>query len=67
MTYSIVTSQTFIAWSKHPPVGGAVIESAGSDLEGARAMWREAVKAAPSGMFVRLLADEDDFCIEANI
>jgi len=66
MTYDIVTSQTAIAWSRIPPRGGAIIESAGSDLEVARRRWKEAANAAPKGMVIRLM-DSNEFTHEANI
>jgi hypothetical protein len=66
MEYSLVASETFTAWSRIPPRGGAIIETAGTDLEAARKFWRASVKLAPAGIIIRLL-DETDFCHEANI
>jgi len=57
---------TAIAWSRVPPNGGgAIIETAGYDLEKAKKMWKAAAKLAPKGIVVRLM-DENDFTHESN-
>jgi len=66
MEYSIVASQTAIAWSRYPADGGgAIIETAGYDLEAAKKFWKAAAKLAPKGIIVRLMG-EDDFTHESN-